>query len=106
LFLPIDTVVPLGLILNELISNSFKYAFNHHISRSDAVNYISIKSRLVDDKTIIEFEDNGIGIPKDLDIEKSQSLGLKLVYNLCEQLGGELKIESNNGTKFIILLTK
>ena len=106
LFLPIDTVVPLGLIINELISNSFKYAFNHTKFNHDRVNCISIKSKSFEANTIIEFEDNGIGIPKDLNIEESQSLGLKLVYNLCMQIGGELKIESNNGTKFTIMFTK
>ena len=106
-FLPIDTIVPLGLILNELISNSFKYAFNRSKLDSNHVNYISIKSKNINEQNfVIEFEDNGVGISKDLDIENSQTLGLKLVYNLCTQIGGELKMESNNGTKFIISLAK
>ena len=107
IFLPIDTIVPLGLILNELISNSFKYAFNCPNYDTDRVNLISIKSKSFNEhKFIIEFEDNGVGMPEGMDIENSQTLGLKLVYNLCLQIDGELNIQSENGTKFTILLSK
>ena len=102
--LPLDVVVPLGLILNELISNAYKYAFKNFESGKE--NFITIKSFLNKiNKRIISIEDNGIGLPKDFDIETVQSLGLKLVYNLCAQIEAELNIEANNGTKFTILLS-
>lgn len=97
---PIDIAVPLGLILNELITNAFKYAFPHQDSFSK-VNQIIISSSNQDHhKLLIEIIDNGIGLPSDFSIEKSNSLGLKLVTNLVYQINGDLHYESNQGTKF------
>mgnify|MGYP005625607415 FL=1 len=89
---------PLGLIINELISNSLKYGFPE--DRSGEVT-VSIK------KTDIEFElvvkDDGVGMPENMDWKNSESLGLKLVRTLVEnQLGGSIDMESKNGTKFTI----
>lgn len=101
IFLAIDTAIPLGLILNELLSNVYKYAFNDE--RSDR-KIISIKSKNIEDHFVFEVTDNGIGLPQDFDIDKSESLGLKLVSNLVHQINGTLKIESIGGSKFTIIL--
>jgi two-component sensor histidine kinase/HAMP domain-containing protein len=101
--LPLDTIIPLGLIFNELISNAYKYAFAE--STEVMENIITITSEMDPEGCRqITIGDNGIGLPDNFDIDTIQSLGLKLVYNLCHQIEAELKIEINNGTKFIIHL--
>ncbi len=101
--LPLDTIIPLGLIFNELISNAYKYAFKE--SRVGHENQIVIKSENdLEGFRLITIADNGIGLPDNFDIDNIQSLGLKLVNNLCNQIEAELRIEVNNGTKFIIRL--
>ena len=98
-FLPMDTGIPCGLILNELITNSFKYAF---IDREEGV--ITIKLSVIDGgKFLFEISDNGIGIDKSFDIENAKSLGLKIVNKLVQQIDGSLKYEFTDGTKFIII---
>lgn len=97
LFLNLDLSIPCGLIINEIISNSLKYAFPHKKGGIIFVN-LTIKNNLVN----IEIGDNGIGIPAHVDIKQTQTLGLQLVDTLIEQIDGSLKLERNNGTKFII----
>lgn len=95
IYFDIDTAVPLGLIINELITNSYKYAF---ISGGNL--YISIKKQSESDYLLI-VKDSGSGI-RDFDINNISSLGLKLVYMLTRQLRGHLKYEYESGAKFII----
>lgn len=99
--LDIDTAIPLGLILNELISNSLKYAFPN--SRE---GQLTVKFNLEDNKYKLIVNDDGIGIPEGLDYENSDSLGLKLVYSLSDQIGAEVKLDTTNGTKFEITFDK
>jgi two-component sensor histidine kinase/PAS domain-containing protein len=95
--LDIDTAIPLGLILNELISNSLKYAF------SDGRNgRLMVKSYLKGSKYSLIVSDNGIGLPEGLDYKKSDSLGLKLIHSLSDQIGADIKLNTTNGTKFKI----
>jgi two-component sensor histidine kinase/CheY-like chemotaxis protein len=100
-FLEIDVAVPCGLIINELVSNSLKYAF-------PSGNKGEIKIELYSDKnrhfTLI-VSDNGIGLPKDLDLQKTKTLGLQLVNNLVDQLEGSCEVDSNGGTEFKIKFT-
>jgi PAS domain S-box-containing protein len=95
--LSIDSSIPCGLIVTELVSNAYKYAFpkGRH-------GTISIKADKDDDDMInLRIEDDGIGIPKDIDLEKTESLGLKLVYMLAEhQLSGKVEVDRENGTRF------
>ena len=56
--------------------------------------------------TLLNIEDNGVGLPKDFDILKSDTLGLQLVSTLVEQLDGEIKVTSNEGTKYLITFEK
>lgn len=96
--LTIDTAIPSGLIVNELISNSLKYAFPNNRKGE-----ISIILRLIEkDRLELIVSDNGIGLPKDLNIKSTESLGLKLVTTLTTQLQGEMEINRTGGTEFII----
>lgn len=94
----IDTAIPLGLIVNELVSNAYKYAFS-----KNEEGKISIGIRAIND---IDYElkvnDNGVGLPEDFDPKKSKSLGLKLVGILSRQLRGNMTSSTDNGTSFII----
>ena len=99
--LALDQAIPCGLILNELISNSLKYAYP-----DDGVG--KIKIQVTEKKNMMQFvvEDFGIGLPKDFDVENSDSLGLSLVYTLVEQLDGQLILKTDGGTKFLITFEK
>lgn len=100
-FLEIDVAVPCGLIVNELVSNSLKYAFT---SGNEGEIRIELHSAQSCNFTLI-VSDNGIGLPKNLDLQKTKTLGLQLVNNLVEQLEGSVEIDSNGGTKFKITFT-
>lgn len=100
--LGIDTAIPCGLIINELVSNSLKYAFP---KGKDGEIRISLHRLSELDSDLFELIvcDNGVGIPQDLDISKVESLGLRLITNLAEnQLQGKVEINRDKGTKFKI----
>jgi two-component sensor histidine kinase len=97
MFFEVDTAIPLGLIINEIITNSYKYAF--HNEKENKLS-ISIRKELEHYKLIIQ--DNGEGIPEDFDIKKAKSLGLLLVNRLVKQLHGTLHQLNENGVKFEI----
>jgi PAS domain S-box-containing protein len=97
--LDIDTALPCSLIINELVSNSLKYAFPDgkpgkiciRVRREGAKGYA------------MEIGDNGIGLPPGLDLEKTGTLGLRLVHGLAvNQLGGSIEPGTGKGTSFII----
>ena len=97
--LGVNAAVPFGLILNELLTNCIKHAF------PDGGNgEIKISLHEIDDGEIeLIVSDNGVGIPEDIDVRKTDSLGLHLVTMLTEQqLKGELSLNRNNGTEFRI----
>jgi PAS domain S-box-containing protein len=95
--LPIDTAVPCGLIINELASNSLKYAFP-----ADAHGAVNIDFARCDTEYVLRVSDTGVGLPPGFDPEKGKSLGMKLVRMLTGQLGGELKYSNGVGTTFEI----
>jgi two-component sensor histidine kinase len=96
--LSINFAIPCGLILNELISNSLKYAFPE-----DNKGEIKVTLRCVEDKVELLVSDNGIGMPEDLDFRNTESLGLQLVTNIVEnQLHGQIKLNRTGGTEFQI----
>jgi PAS domain S-box-containing protein len=95
--LSIDKAIPCGLILNELLSNSLKYAFPE-----GREGEITIDLRLKNDKHTLIVSDNGVGFPKDLDFRNTESLGLQLVVDLTEQIDGSIELRRNGGTKFLI----
>ncbi|MCD6066825.1 MAG: two-component hybrid sensor and regulator [Bacteroidetes bacterium] len=96
-FLNLDTSIPCGLIVNELVSNSFKYAFPDN---KQGFIFISLKKQKNDVCLIIK--DNGVGLPNEIDFKNTESLGLQLVVTLVEQIGGNIKLDNTNGTKFEI----
>jgi PAS domain S-box-containing protein len=94
----IDQASPLGLIINELISNSLKYAFP-----AGRKGEITVSLKKQDDELELIVQDDGVGIPDKLDWKNSNTLGLKLVKTLAEnQLDGSINMENKDGTKFII----
>ncbi len=111
-FFDMDAAVPLGMIVNELVSNSLKYAFPNtetgevqiKLFSEDARNELDIKGKLFEKgkKYTLIVSDNGVGIPKNIDFENSDTLGLQLVTILIDQLDGEIELKRDKGTKFII----
>jgi PAS domain S-box-containing protein len=95
--LPIDMAVPCGLIINELASNSLKYAFP-----ADQCGEVNITFEQADAQYILCVSDTGVGLPDGFDPEKGTSLGMKLVRMLTEQLCGELECRNGVGTIFEI----
>lgn len=92
--LDVDTVVPLGLILNELVSNACKYAFKDNPEPA-----LKIKLTSEDKHWQLSVQDNGTGLPEDVlpKVQKSNSFGLKLIRLQATQLEGKLSFENNNG---------
>ena len=90
---------PVGLIVNELITNCLKYAFT-----DDREGEILLELKLKEENGVkLVVSDNGVGIPEGFDLKTADSLGLKLVKMLVEnQLDGSVDVENNNGTKFTI----
>jgi two-component sensor histidine kinase len=97
----LDQAIPCGLLVNELITNAIKYAFP---SKQDGEIYIELKE--IDGYVHLKIEDNGIGLPKDFDFIKSDTLGLQLVSTLTEQLDGEISVSNYGGTKYLITFEK
>jgi PAS domain S-box-containing protein len=97
--LSIDIAVPCGLVVNELMSNSLKHGFP-----DGREGEIRISVGVSDDNEIkIRYSDNGIGFPKDFDLKKPESLGVRLITNLVEnQLAGKLELKADNGAEFQI----
>ncbi|MBD3181550.1 hypothetical protein GF312_04605, partial [Candidatus Poribacteria bacterium] len=100
--LDIDTAIPCGLIINELVSNSLKYAFPKD-RKNDTENIIKIELYEYDNNQLtLSIGDNGIGFPEDVDFQDTDSLGLQLVNTLTEQLDGSIELDGISGTKFSI----
>ncbi|AUB59995.1 histidine kinase [Methanobacterium subterraneum] len=101
LYFNIDTAVPLGLIINELVSNSLKYAFK---DRDEGEIRISLLETAEPGKYLLLIRDDGTGFPHELDFAESHSLGLQLVNTLVNQLDGEIEMITNGGTTFNIII--
>lgn len=117
IFLDMDTAIPLGIIVNELVSNALKYGFP---SGNKGVIYISLQKKKnaaleleqsgadIDCENekelncILIVEDDGKGIPEEIDFRNTDSLGLQLVNSLVEQIDGCIELKRNKGTKFAI----
>ena len=107
-FFDMDTAVPLGMIINELFSNSLKHAFSGR-----AKGEIQIKLRREGNKKdrckstsfTLDVSDNGVGIPENFEIESLNSLGFQLVASLVDQLDGEFVLKRDNGMKFTMRFT-
>jgi len=97
ILLDINTAIPCGLIINELVTNSIKHAFPDNRSGE-----IKIDIQCQDGNCILKIADNGIGFPDDLDINDVKTLGLQLVTSLTKQLDGTIKLDREGGTCFTI----
>jgi len=128
IFFDMDTAVPLGIIVNELASNSLKHAFpekdkgivkirlcreENWECKSNSVENTGVENTgrnntKGDNKStdfILTISDNGVGMPESVDIESPCTLGLQLVTILVDQLEGELELKRDSGTEFIIKMT-
>jgi hypothetical protein len=98
-FFTIEKAVPCGLILNELIVNSIKHAFPNNQAGEITVNLTA------GDKTVVmEVADNGVGLPNGLDFHQADTLGLRLVHALADQLDAAIDLGLDHGTKIMITL--
>ncbi|MBC7473315.1 MAG: PAS domain S-box protein [Candidatus Sericytochromatia bacterium] len=93
-----NTLLSLGIMINELITNSMKHAFDDN----NINNEITISASLKDNNATLIFHDNGKGLDESVDLKTSLGFGLILVDALTKQIGGQIKIERYKGTKFII----
>jgi two-component sensor histidine kinase len=93
----IDTAVPLGLILNELITNAYKYAFPNAGS-----GRIVVELKRLTDQLLLRVSDNGVGMPPNHEPGSGDSLGLSLVHGLVRQLGGSIEWSKGSGTSVAI----
>jgi len=99
-FFDVDTAIPCGLIINELLSNALQHAFP-----DDRHGEIGITFTQDLGEFILVITDNGIGFPTDLDYKKSASLGLQLVATLTNQLNGHMALDQTDGSTFTIRFT-
>lgn len=99
IWLSIDTAVPCGLIVNELVSNALKHAFST-IETGGRIEVDLVGGS--DRQFTLMVRDNGIGFPENLDFRNTESLGLELVCTLTEQLRGTIELEHGSGTTFRI----
>ncbi|MEH2127617.1 PAS domain S-box protein [Nostoc sp.] len=99
--LDIETAIPCGLIINELVSNALKYAFVGNMGGKIEVKFYQQSESTL---TLI-IRDNGVGLPENFDSKKTKTLGLTLVQGLVKQLRGKLEIDSQQGTEFKITFT-
>ncbi len=95
--LDIDTAIPIGLIVNELITNTFKYGLNENENTLE----ISLSGKNEENK-VLSITDNGPGLPAEIEIAKSETMGLRLVRRLAKQLHGKAEYSYNNGAQFLI----
>ena len=108
-FFDMDIAIPLGIIVNELVSNSLKYAFPNRETGEVQIKLFSEKSegKITDNKgksteyTLI-VSDNGVGTPEKIDFKNSDTLGLQLVSILADQLNGTIELKREKGTEYIV----
>ncbi|HRG81765.1 MAG TPA: histidine kinase dimerization/phosphoacceptor domain -containing protein [Chitinophagaceae bacterium] len=96
-----DTVIPLGMILNELISNSLKYAFN---DLEEGEIMVAMKQK--ENELLLQVKDNGKGLPAGFDISKLQSFGFKVIRAFAQKLKAKLHIDGSHGTNVELTISK
>ncbi len=101
IFLNIETSIPCGLIVSELVSNSLKHAFPNN-----GKGKITVSLQAFGDKFELIVSDNGIGFPENLDFRNTKSLGLQLVNSLVNQIDGEISLDESRGTRFKIIFNE
>lgn len=93
----LETAIPLGLLINEIVANSVNHAFPN-----DRKGEIIVDLQRDGDAFILKTSDNGVGIPQDIDFKKADTLGFQLINSLVNQLDGQMKMDTNNGTTFTL----
>ena len=96
--LDIETAVPCGLIINELISNSLKYAYKGRTG----IGRIGVSFRKFEDCYILTISDDGHGMPKDFNFDNITSMGMEIICILTDQLDGNIQLVKGKGTTFRI----
>lgn len=100
LFLDVDTLIPLGLIVNEVITNAFKYGVDKN---NGAFTFIF---RKVNEELDLFVKDNGQGIHKDFEPKKSKSYGMKLIHSLGKKLKADIHFKNNQGLEISMIIHK
>jgi two-component sensor histidine kinase len=96
--LPVNTGIPCGLIINELVSNALKYAFPN-----ERGGEVEIRLEVTPDRiAVLSVRDDGIGLPREFDYQDTTTLGLQLVNTLTKQLNGTIGLIRDRGTTFSI----
>ena len=98
-FLSVDAAIPCGLIINELVSNSLKYAF-----RTTRKGSVSVRMTHAGGEYELRVGDDGEGLPVTLNVEKTDSLGLQLVHTLVKQLRAVVRVSREGGTIFTVVI--
>jgi two-component sensor histidine kinase len=99
IYLSVSQAIPLSLIMNEAITNSVKYAYP-----GDASNLIRVYFKKIDRiNNKLTITDNGIGLPKNFDLKKIDSMGMNLMHGLTKQLGGTFTIQNARGVTIEII---
>lgn len=97
IFLDLDSAIPCGLIINEIVTNALKYAFTEQENGEINVS-LTQKNEFIQ----LTIADNGKGLPDNIDYKNTDSLGMQLVVTLVQQLGGEIVLDNSNGAKYTI----
>lgn len=93
----LETAIPLGLLVNEIVANSVVHAFPNNRKGE-----IKVVLRREGDEFTLRISDNGVGIPDNVEFEKAETLGFQLIKNLAKQLDGQLELQKDNGTIFTL----
>ncbi len=99
--LDVDTMIPIGLVLNELLTNSFKYAFNEQTN-----GVLDIKLKEQNNQLLLSVKDNGPGFPKELDAKTTKSFGLRMIRAFAQKLKAAVEIRNDNGASVELNIKK
>lgn len=99
----IDTAVPFGLMLNELLTNSFKYGYSgDDVLMIEMMLHVEQLKEEAGSRYIFTYGDSGPGLPAGFDIAKTKSLGMRLIWDLTKQMGGNMQYAFEHGSRFTI----
>jgi len=93
----LETAIPLGLLINEIVANSVNHAFPN-----EQKGKIIVELERDGNAFILKMSDDGIGIPEDIDFKKAETLGFQLINSLVNQLDGQIEMHTNNGTRYTV----
>jgi len=95
--LDINNAIPMGLMINEIVTNSLKHAFPHQRE-----GHVKIEAKVLKTKLKVQISDNGIGLPEGFSMDRTNTLGMQMLGTLTRQIRGKISIKGKKGTKFII----